>query len=446
MSNTGRLAKVLFRIFVAIAIARTVALLFFMVDPLRTGGSPRSFDLFYLDHNCLTAYFRGAELATQDAENLYLPEQYRPAGKIGRFDVDEFYYPPQFLLLPRLLMAIAPSFLGVRLLWFLLEVGVLALALVAINRFIEPDARPWWMVGAAVFWASTSNMITLQVGNLQPMAFAMAVLAMVAFDRGKGALGGGLLAFATLSKIYPGILLVYLLAKKRYRDLAHTAVFGLIFTVVAWLVFGLNPYLDFVQYMLPRIASNEAFAFLDLPQFWWLRAINHSIPGLGQKVGNLIGVMPTPGFTRILSTLYSVVLLALAWWAGKRQTAGKLHDVQLWLVLVTLGALRSPFVPDIYAMIGPLWIWALLVAEKRGKSLGVLALLFVPLVMILPLGGGPDLGSGKVFILWSLIAEIPALALIFWMLFRQPNPPEPLGSSEEPSSPLTSTAPAAQQA
>jgi alpha-1,2-mannosyltransferase len=423
MSDSTKLPSVLFKILVALAIVRTVALSFFIVDPLRTGGSPRPFDTFYLNHNCLTAYVQGAELAHEHVDNIYAKEQYR--GKFDRFILDEYYYPPQFLLFPGSLLALSSDFLDVRIGWFLFEVLAGLAGLWVLANFLDGERRRWALVAAAAFWASTPNLLTLQIGNLQSAAFALSLLAMIAFARGKAPLGGLLLAATTLAKIYPGILLVFLLFRRRYRDIGWTAAAGAVLTVLSALIYGLDPYYDFVNDMLPRIASGEAFAWLEIPQLWWVRAINSSIPGLGQKIGTLVGTLPPASVTKGLSVAFTLLLPVLAWVAAKRSTGDRVRDAQLWIALISLGALRSPFVPDTYGLIGPLWLWLLLVAEKRGQDLPKLAALFVPLAFVMPVVplawqnvGEPLLGP-TAYILIASISQVVSLSLIAWMLFRR---------------------------
>lgn len=420
MPDSTKLASVLLKVLVVIAIVRTVALTFFIVDPARTGGSPRPGDDFYLNHNCLTAYVHGAELARDEADNIYTAQQYR--GKFGRFVLDEFYYPPQFLLLPGALLALSPDFMDVRILWFLFEVAAGLAGLWVVSRFLEGEQRRWALVAAAAFWASTPNLLTLQIGNLQSAAFALSMIAMVAFARGKAPLGGFLLALTTLGKIYPGILIVYLLFRRRYRDIGWTAAAGAVLTVVAALIYGLDPYYDFVNDMLPRIASGQAFAWLEIPQLWWVRAINGSIPGIGQKIATVFGTVPPAAVTKGLSVVYSLALPVLAFLAARRATAGGGHvrEAQLWVALISLGALRSPFVPDTYALIGPLWLWVLLVAEKRGQDLPKLVALFVPLAIVMPVGLVLPLEEPSMaFILGGFVSQIVSLTFILWMLFRR---------------------------
>jgi hypothetical protein len=54
----------------------------------------------------------------------------------------------------------------------------------------------------------------LQIGNFQLTALSLGILAMLAFARERPVLGGLALGFATLSKIVPGVLGLWLLATR----------------------------------------------------------------------------------------------------------------------------------------------------------------------------------------------------------------------------------------
>ena len=57
------------------------------------------------------------------------------------------------------------------------------------------------------------------------------MIAMVLFAQRRYAAGGALLAFATVSKLFPGLLLVYLLIQRKSRALAWTV--GLCIALIA---------------------------------------------------------------------------------------------------------------------------------------------------------------------------------------------------------------------
>lgn len=412
-----------------LVLVRTLLLTAFMADPLRTQGSPRFFDTFYLSHNCLTAYVHAAELARAGAENLYLPENYTEP--YGPFRMDEFYYPPPFLLLTGGLLTLSPDFVTDRFLFFLLDAAGLALALWLGARAFGGELGRRVGLAALLIWASTPFLLTLQIGNFQILAFALSLLSLLAFRRGRPALGGALLAFATISKIFPGVLVAYLLFRRRFRDVAWVTVWGLLWLGAGVLAFGGHPLERFLVYELPRIASGEAFAWLRIDELWWVRAINHSVPGLGLKLGTLFGALPSPGLEQGLSLAYSALLLGLAFVASRRPDAGHpLIETQLAIALVALGSLRSPFVPDTYALIGPLWLWSVAVAavsltpaEAGGKKrLAAWLLLFLPLAFVLPVEGIPLPGPvGR--ILLSLVPQAFALGLLLRTLWRPVAPP-----------------------
>jgi hypothetical protein len=45
----------------------------------------------------------------------------------------------------------------------------------------------------------------------------------------------------------------------------------------------------------------------------------------------------------------------------------------LWLALLNLGSLRSPFVPDAYALVGTVWLGTLVVAGLERRTIGIAA-------------------------------------------------------------------------
>jgi hypothetical protein len=102
---------------------------------------------------------------------------------MGLFRVDQYEYPPPFLLAPRALSVVAPGFLRLRASWFGLSGLVLLAGLLGAARAMAPPAGARALLLAPVVLVSLGTLNTLQKGNVQLVVIAMAVLAMAALER-----------------------------------------------------------------------------------------------------------------------------------------------------------------------------------------------------------------------------------------------------------------------
>jgi alpha-1,2-mannosyltransferase len=351
-----------------LAVVLLARLTVFMVDDARPACSVFPSSGWELRHSCLSAYFVAAG-AARDSRGVYRDELYTAPGDdgrgvrkplmLGRFGVDVYEYPPPFLLLPRALRQVAPGFPAFRLLWFILGVAVVALAMVLVARALSPPAARRALLLAPLVWASLPTLSALQKGNVQLVIVALAMLAMLLFERRHFAAGGFLLAFATASKLFPGLLLVYLIAQRQWRAVAWTAASGAVLLVVSLADLGASQYLAFAHH-LPGLLGGEAFPAFRNPS---AMAINFSIPGLVFKL-KLLGLDGLSfGASKIVGWLYTLVVLAIVVAVGRRRWP---HDDKpsLWLAILILATLRSPFLPQAYASFPPLWLLTLLAARQ----------------------------------------------------------------------------------
>ena len=178
-------------------------------------------------HSCVSAYWVATQQATT-VPDLDLDTVYRPVTppgarrlpNLGPFFVDVFEYPPTFLPLPRLLSLGAPDFWRFRRLWFALNLAGIVLGLVAIARRVDAalGTHTVWLTPWVL--AAPSVIGTLQAGNVQLLFLVLSAVAMLLFERRRPAAGGLLLAYAIVSKLYPGVLVLYLLLR---RDGARSA-------------------------------------------------------------------------------------------------------------------------------------------------------------------------------------------------------------------------------
>jgi hypothetical protein len=313
--------------------------------------------------------------------NIYEVQRYVDIPKPGEFkdryigpiSVDIYQYPPTFLALPAVAARI--DFFTVRRIWFFIQSLALLTAVAMLASWIGGPAGIAALLLAPILWIAPTTRLCLQVGNFQLTAFPLAVMAMLAFDRARNSAGGLALGFAAASKIFPGVLGLVLIATRRWKAVAWTIGWSIALTLLAWILVGSKPFTDFVTFQLPRIESGEAFSWIENPE---IPPINHSIYGLVTKL-RLLGLpMTSPLAGHRASSIYAVLVFALAIAAGWRLrrfgSTGmpseflRIRYAQVWLALLTLASLRSPFVPDAYGYIGTLWLLTIVAAEHRWKG------------------------------------------------------------------------------
>lgn len=415
--------RIIFAILGVLAAARLWGLGWFMMDSAHAEASVLWFDPFYIRHSCFSSLYLSAKLAMEHAPNPYQSELYDTdlyKSFLGRFTMDEFLYPSPFMLLPRIGLAFTKSFMTLRAAWFALEAATFGAAVVIVARWIGGEEGKRALYLAPALFLATPVLLTLQIGNFQLAAIAMTMLALVAFHTRRHAAGGALLGFA-LFKIFPGIVLIPLAIQRRWKAVAWTAGFSALYTAlsVAWL--GQTPLRQFLSYGLPRITKGEAWSFLelDIPIIHEVVAINQGIPGLALKLHDLGVSLAMHDAVQKASLVYSVIMLALAVVAGLRliKAEDNLTRAQIWIALIALAALRSPFVPDTYALPPVLWLWSLVMPRFWEKPLGI-ALLWIPLSVVLPFEGPlAPLGNTRLFL--GFLVQLFALAFTGALFLRR---------------------------
>jgi len=355
---------------------------------------------FGVEHNCLTSYAVASHLATKGTENLYDPSRYRDAVILtpihdqvqGTFTVDAFHYPPPFLILPKALITVFGGFFPMRAAWFVMTVACFLGALIGLASWCGAfRSQPRLLVFPVLLCAPTLH-VALQIGNAHLLIISISVLAMIAIEENRFILGGGLLGFAVAAKFWPAIFVVLLLLQKRWKPAFWCAIAVAVYSLGALLFFGPEPYSAFVSYELPRISSGEAFGFMGvLP-----RAIitNMSVFGIPQKLHALGVLSSKPALVSpVLSWSFTVLVGAIVIATGLRRRkegatrddSDRLASVQLWIALLTLAQLHSPFLPWPYGVISTLWLLLFLSVSARGWKLGIIFVAWLILSINVPL-------------------------------------------------------------
>ncbi len=396
----------------AVVLVSLVRLAVFTVDPSRTEYSFLPTSQWEIKHSCLTAYYVAAD-ASRSRPDVYDHSLYnapdddpsapRKPLTLGPFNIDVYEYPPQFLLLPRAVMLLTPTFEHMRMLWFALCGGLWLYAIWAIARFLGPLDGTRALLWAPLAW-SLSTVSALQKGNVQVIVIAVAMLAMLLFQRRRYWLGGFLLAYMTVAKLFPGLLVIYLLARREWRAAAWTTAFSIAFTAVAFAMFGTGAFVAFREH-LPGLVGGEAFPAFRNPA---AIAVNQSIPGLVFKL-KLFGV-PGMGFTaaKIVGWLYTLIVVAATIATGRR--AWRERDLPLvWLAILILATMRSPFLPQAYGAMPSLWLLTLF-AATRPSSRWALVLLALLALNVYWAQGWP--GDPRVIAIAHVLPQATAFALV----------------------------------
>ncbi len=421
--------RLLSGVYVAVALLsliQTARVSVFMADPTRTDAQLVPGVEFLERHSCLTAYVRAQELARDGVDGLYradrwpstITDEAPPITPFSPFDIDEYFYPPPFLLVTEVLAPLRGDFLAQRAAWFGLNGLLLMLAFGAGARGLGGARWHRPLLLGPLLFASLPVLLIIQVGNVQALVMTAAVLAMLAFESRRPAAGGLGLALATLAKITPGLLGIALLAQRRWRAVVWTAGLAAAISLVAVVLYGVSPLASFVRDALPRLGSGEAFS----PMLHHTESIAFNMapagvpfkfPILGVDVGDPWAL------ARGINQGFTVVVVALAIVVGLGRRAAGAATITpralAWMGLLCLAGLRSPFAPS-YVLFSLLWAVTFLTTEVESPRGGVALVAFFALLVVIP-PLPPDL-----LVLYGMLPQAVAIAVALWLILRRPPP------------------------
>ena len=143
-------------------------------------------------------------------------------------------------------------------------------------------------------------------------------------------------------------------------------------------------------------------------------ARNFSVHAIPQKLTMLGLLYPPPPIVKLVVALYALVLVLLAWRAGRRPVS-RAANLVACLSLLNLGALISPAAPSAYVGAPMLWTLALLTTAVRGRF-GAGAAIAVAWVLLI----GPPPLSNTADLVLGLMGQGIAIALGLGLLMRYP--------------------------
>lgn len=205
-------------------------------------------------------YYLAAAILETDQPAIYrqelLPELAAAKG-VADF-APPYVYPPVFAAalrpLARLPYALAQS------LWLALNLAFLGLTTYLLVKLAGFPARwPLLLAGAIVIGLFPPVHLALRLGQVSPLLLLLCTGSLYLIlqadpSHGEGAAAGILMALATMVKVSPGLLLLYLAATKRWRILAY-ALGGLVACLLLGVIWagGLPNTLTYFRTVLPAL-------------------------------------------------------------------------------------------------------------------------------------------------------------------------------------------------
>ncbi len=420
-----RVLTVLWCVLALVTVVQTARLSAYMQDASRDWVLTTQ-DAFWAKHMCMTAYFYAADLNRQGEENVYDPAHYpglTPDAEnrttlANLVPEDPYQYPPQFLLLPRLAIALSNDFFTIRPVWYALQALFFLVVALSMARWYGGVGGQvaLWLVPA--IWISVPAMLNFQYGQFHLTTIALAVAAFLALERKRDMLGGALLAAAILAKGFPGIVLIPLLLQRRWRPIAWTGAWAAGITVVSLGVLGPEVFVAFVSEHLPRLRDGSAFAFEEAwPELRAaLLAGNVSPFAMVRKLSDLGLTALTDNVARVVQLVFTLGVVAMAVVAAR--VRGARARALVWFALLNLGAMTSPAAWGDYVPVGTLWMLTLVAAgttRVRPAIWGTLAGLSFLLPGVVPLGNWP---SPVVAMGLSIAATLAWIGFNGWVVVR----------------------------
>ncbi len=386
---------------------------------------------FWTVHECGTAYFHAVELIERGETNIYSPDHYPLLNRemtahtniAGMRVEDAFQYPPPFLLLPKLLLSLTRDYATLRVIWFVLQLLAIGAALILLARFAGGTTGRWMLLLSPLVLVAPATLFGFQYSQFHLVAIALSVIAMVLIERHHNALGGAILAGTVLGKIFPGFLLILLAVERRWKALGWSLVFGSLWTGMAMLVFGIEPFMAFFQFHVPRLQSFAAFAFLDVWPEVRFELLTANMSPLGQVMK--FAEMGVPGMSLnlaiLVNTVAVAVLVLLTAYSATRLT-DSITRARVWLAVLGLASLVSPAAWGDYVPMPALWLSTMYAVEVTAsrKMAGVIlvnTLFFYFLFGLVPLGRFPS--ETTTYVLSTITFGLMA-TLMGWTLVGNP--------------------------
>jgi len=212
---------------------------------------------------------------------------------------------------------------------------------------------------------------TIALGQVNLLVLVLVVLAWEALRHGRSPVAAALpLSVAIVVKTYPVLLLVPLVAHRRWRVVGWTLAFLAVAAALAALVLPAAAWGDWVRDVLPSGGYGESPRGLFSPAAPWNQSLNGFSARLFLENGFSAPIATSPAAARLVPALLACALLALAAGAslrsGARPDRERFLDLELALWLVAMFAVAPLSWAHHLVFVLPACVLALRLALEHG--------------------------------------------------------------------------------
>jgi len=312
-----------------------------------------------------------------------------PLAKSRGLEIEEINhatYPPTFVLCFEPLTWLAP--IPAYRLWIAMNILFLGIALYLLLDGVPKGELQLSLVGLAILYAPITD--NFYYAQTQILILLLLTLFMRWLESGRHALAGSMLALAGLFKVFPLILLGYLLARRRWKAILYTGLFLMVGGLLTLGLVGAETSINFVR-IVPFLTSrfylarpaNVALGAIVSRLFWYSDLVRMGLPPVFAGAVHLTSGLE---FARRASVpLAELFVLALT-------------------VRATLGSAKPSNNRD--APVFALWVVTAILLSPTAWF-HYLALLFIPFVVLVrqSLGGEASMRATRLGVASYLVAE-----------------------------------------
>jgi hypothetical protein len=196
---------------------------------------------------------------------------------------------PPVAVLAALPFGLIPHYPAAHLAWSLCTFALFLLSVWVVLRELRVEPR-WWHAPAAVALVVAADPVHSQLfqGQLNFLIAPLIAAGWAADRRGYQALAGAAVGAAAALKLFPGLLVLYFLAARRWRAAAVAVAVAAGLNLVALAAFGAGAFETYLREVLPSLdVFRTAWSNVSAPGYWRRVGRSLDLPWLGPAAGGL---------------------------------------------------------------------------------------------------------------------------------------------------------------
>lgn len=215
-----------------------------------------------------------------------------------------------------------------KLVFNLFSASILFITLFYVFKYYSINLKYLFFIPVLFFFPILNNFL---FGQVYILLFTLLIIGFLLFEKNHKKGAALLWSIAILLKIFPAIIIIYLVLKKEWKQIFYLISFCILLLIISVSIVGYSIWSQYIFSILPRLLHGE-FHDTFTPHFQTMFVLLKNL-FIHDSISNPAPVFESPVLFNILFLFFKALMLSIATFSSLKSTKSGIVKFSVWIVM-----------------------------------------------------------------------------------------------------------------